>query len=231
MLWRGPFGGGAASGKSGAVVASHNRYGMYIRARVVPTDPATDRQTAMRSIFASLVAHWTGTLTAGQRAAWDNYAANSPAVNKLGDPIFLTGQSQYIRCNSPRLQITAARVDDGPIVFGNALTDPTFDFTPSEATQNLACTFDDTMYWPQHDDCYLCVAMGIPQSPSRNFYGSPWRLSGFLSGNTAVPIVSPLDVTADYPFAETQKIFGRARILLEDGRMSDWFRADAIAAA
>lgn len=117
MLFRGLLV-GAASGKMGALVASHNKGGQYMRARVTPSGAvATPAQGVVRNAMSSLATAWSQDLTADQRLAWADYALNVPGTNRIGDPIQLSGQNWYIACNVPRLQAGLPRVDDAPTIF------------------------------------------------------------------------------------------------------------------
>lgn len=91
---------GQLSGSAGAVTASHNRYGAYLRAHVIPVNPATAAQTAWRAIQANISQAWRG-LSAGQRADWNAYAvALPPRTDPLGSTYTLNGQTAFMSANS-----------------------------------------------------------------------------------------------------------------------------------
>lgn len=103
MLFRGPTGGGAASGKLGAMVASHNAGGQYLRSRVTPRNPKTTLQSAIRISMSAVSATWQ-TLSTAARSAWKAYGIAVPSKNRLGDSISLSGIAAFNRCNIRRHQ-------------------------------------------------------------------------------------------------------------------------------
>lgn len=217
-----------ASGSIGGITYSHNRGGMYQRARSIPTNPNSTAQQLVRNAMASLVAAWTGILTAPERLAWETYAVNTPVSDTLGDPLTLTGQQMYIRCNTPRVAFGATRIDPGPTVFGNESLAPiTIAVVGPSAT--IAVTFDDTETWPQLDDCHMIVQASRGQSASVNYFGGPFRFADIFDGVTAIPITSPQNATSPFVYATGQKLFVRARISMADGRLSSPQIVNAIA--
>lgn len=85
------------SGKQGSTVASHNRYGPYFRNRVIPVNPNTLAQQNARNNLAAAAAAWA-TLTAGQRAGWEAFAASQILYDRLGRPYTPTGAQMYTSC-------------------------------------------------------------------------------------------------------------------------------------
>ena len=63
---------GSMSGKVGGLVASHNRYGAYLRNHVIPVNRNTERQDQVRSIFSFLGTRFKTELTTTQVASWDD---------------------------------------------------------------------------------------------------------------------------------------------------------------
>lgn len=96
--------GGTLSGSLGGLTASHNKGGLYLRRRSIPTNPNTARQQAVRALMSTLGAAWTSQLSDAQRLGWANYAAAVPVQDKIGMTINLTGQQMFVRSNTPRLQ-------------------------------------------------------------------------------------------------------------------------------
>lgn len=84
-----------ATGSVGGSTFSHNRFGLYVRARRKPVNTNTSYQQTVRGHFSTASSQWRG-LTAEQRAAWDAWAAATPVVNSLGQTVFLTGAQQYV---------------------------------------------------------------------------------------------------------------------------------------
>lgn len=116
MKWRGPFGGGAASGAAGALVASRARGTQYLRARTKPVNPRTSFQQGVRDAIKTLTGLWQS-LTEFQRGQWRNYALNVTSINKLGDTFHASGINWFVGNNTPRVQAGMPATLDGPVIF------------------------------------------------------------------------------------------------------------------
>jgi len=227
------YGGGILGmrGSVGGQVHSKNRFGNYIRARTVPVNPNTQRQSTMRAIVASLATYWSATLSVAERAAWEVYAASITFTNKLGEQVNLTGFNHFVRSNSFALQNGGAVVAAGPTTLTLPGEDPTFAVTISEATQELTVVFDDTLAWANADGGLMGVYCSKPQSAGTSFITGPWKLAGTIDGATAVPPATPATIDSPWPIAEGQVIAVRARLMEVDGRLSDHFLSQFIVAA
>lgn len=227
------FGGGITqmAGSIAGNVFARNRYGNYVRARTKPTNPNTDRQVAVRSALAFLTAAWSSTLTAGNRAAWDQYAANVVMTNRLGESTHLSGYNHFIRSNVQRKMSGHTVIVAGPVIFELPAQDPTYTLTGSEATQQLSNAFDVTMDWAVETGAYIYFYQGSPQNPQRNFFDGPWRQYGWTASIDPGGPVSPELSAAAFPISETQRQWGYARISRADGRLSEPFRNDCFIAA
>lgn len=84
------------SGSVGGVTYGHNRYGAYKRARSVPVNPSSGRQSSIRTAFGVASELWRQ-ITGTQRAAWKSYAETLSRLNKLGQPISLSGQAAFVQ--------------------------------------------------------------------------------------------------------------------------------------
>ena len=196
----------AASGSLGGITASHNRGGQYLRARLVPTDPASNRQMTMRSLLGALAARWLADLSAAQRTAWDLYAENTTVLDTLGDPIKLSGHQHFVRTNSAGLQASVAQINDGPIVFGTGEL-PVAQTVASD-TANYTVTVEDL---PAATT--LIIRAGRPVNPSVTYFRGPFR---FTAADTANPTFG----AQPYTVALAQRQFGSMRFLNDDGRLS-----------
>ncbi len=209
----------SASGSFGGLTASRNRGGMYFRARAIPVNPSTGLQVALRTIFGNLASAWQ-ILTEPQRDAWTTYANNVQVINRLGDPITLTGQQMFIRCNTPRMQAGMARIDDGPTIFSlDALSPVTAQ--PTEASQILGITFEETDAWVGEDDAGLLVYGSDQKSDTVNYFKGPYRFANVIPGDGTVPPTSPFTSIIN-PFALTvdNHHFTRVLSVRADGRIS-----------
>ncbi|MBA7680842.1 hypothetical protein ES703_89163 [subsurface metagenome] len=208
-----------ASGSIAGVTYSHNRGGMYTRARVTPTDPSSSRQQGLRAAMGTLAPYWGQTLDAAQRAAWDLYAANVPWQNPLGQTIFLTGQQHFLRCNVPRIPYAIAILDDAPEVYDlGTFTAPTI-FSAKD-NDNFQIAFTNTDEWASNIGGYLLPYAGKQQGPGRAFYRGPWRAMSAIAG-AEVPPESPDEIGTTYPpLTEDNIVWLQCRIIQVDGRLS-----------
>lgn len=230
MLYRTGIAVSGLSGSSGGITAARNRFGPYFRSRTTPVNPNTDRQTQARSIMAFLAEQWRELpMNDAKRLAWETYAASFNWNNRLGDSVSLTGFNAFCMCGAAKIHAGGSHELDGPAALGLPSQDPTFQVTISEAAQKLSCTFDDGFDWCDEDFGFLLVQMHQPQSPSRNFFGGPWRTAGAIPGTVAVPAASP-DATIDvaYTATEGQKTVCRARVIRADSRCSQFFYSDQL---
>lgn len=218
------------SGSIGGITYSRNRGGMYTRARAIPVNPGTLRQTAVRSHMASLTNRWVDTLTTAQRLLWDAYAENVHLPDRLGEPRNVGGLGMYIRSNLVRRQAGIAIVDDAPIIFDlgeyTPISSPTADDTPQ-----VGFAFDVNDAWVGEDDTFMAVYCGRPVNPTVNYYKGPWRYAGKVEGDSITPPTSPATIANPYGAAVGQKTFFRVQVSRADGRYSTTQRTFAIVTA
>jgi hypothetical protein len=103
-----------ARGSMGGMTVARNRSGVYGRARVVPVNPQTTRQSQARDRVSELQAYYRDTLEPTQRAGWDSLAQGTTAKNKLGMGITLTAQNVFIKINSLFLLCGQPILEDAP---------------------------------------------------------------------------------------------------------------------
>lgn len=225
------YGGGIvqASGSIAGNTFARNRYGNYMRARTKPVNPQSARQVAARNRIAFLAEEWSDTLTAAQRLAWGAYAAAVAWTNKLGETINLTGFNMFCRSNACMLCCGGAVVAAGPTVLSLPNTDPTFSVALS-AANGITVTFDDTLDWCDEDAGYMSIELGTPQLASRNFFNGPWRFDAAIEGDSVAPPASPDGPTATstWTLIADQLVWARARIIREDGRVTNHFGSAAV---
>lgn len=107
------------SGKKGLDVSMGGRYGQAKRALVIPTNPRTAAQMAVRDIFARVAKAWRA-LTEAQRAAWIAAAATQQSKARLGQSGALTGSQLFVKVNSVLAQFGQDQVvtPPAPAAFG-----------------------------------------------------------------------------------------------------------------
>lgn len=213
MLFRGIVV-GAASGKLGAMVASHNKGGQYMRARVVPSGAvASAQQAIVRNAVASLSAAWGTELDDLQRAGWSEYALQVPGTNALGDTIQLSGQNWFIACNVPRMQAELLRIDDAPVIFNRG--------TPT--INPIVSALDDeggTITWGATlEGTFTClIYQGHSYSQGRNKYYGSYQLTGITEVTTSA---SRSTFTPVFPLgSSSNKMAFKLVFSQADGRLS-----------
>ncbi len=164
-----------ASGSIGGMTASRNNSGLYLRSRVVPVDPSTSRQNAVRSVFASLATEWID-LTEPQRQGWRDYAANVLHTPRFCGPINLTGQNQFIRTNTIRHQTGLITLIVAPTTYdtGIPLTEPTVVEIAQLSPPNIY-TITVPFVSPQSDSGRASVYLSRGYSPSRTYFAGPYQ--------------------------------------------------------
>jgi hypothetical protein len=204
------------SGSVGGLTYSHNRGGMYTRARRTPVDPNTPRQQGIKAAMGNLANRWVNTLTAVQRTAWDTYAFNVPLVGPTGDPRNVGGIGMYCRSNIPRIQTGLSIIDVAPIIWdvGN-FTNPVTTYDDSAQTCSVAFTAADP--WNLAGGAML-IYMGRAQNPTIQFYKGPFRYLGSVPGIGVSPVV--LGPPLSYSAAVGQAVFTKIRVTYPDGRLT-----------
>jgi len=220
----------AMSGKQGGTVASRNRYGQYFRQFAVPVNPATSSQTSARSRLTVASQGWR-TLTDGQRALWKDYADLTPVLNRVGDPIILSGQAMYVKVNAFRLQVLS---------LGLQATPPP---TPGLAPLPNAGSFDwqidvsdgliigSPSVWTDlallsQGDAILEMRISPALSAGTRFFNGPFQSAitpsqGLISGLASPDDPIPLDVTV----VAGARYVMEWRQMDEFGKLSEWARS------
>ena len=164
-----------ASGKLGGHVYSHNKGGQYVRAWTVPVNPRTGRQNSVRTLMQNLAAYWNETLDATQRGGWNTFASNVTILNRLGDPIHMSGFNMFLRTNIAAMTAGIALEEDAPGEYLLPGADPTMVITATADDQKLNVTFDDAADWANEVGGYLLISGGKPKNTQVQFFNGPWR--------------------------------------------------------
>lgn len=218
-----------ASGSIGGITYSHNKGGMYTRARATPTNPGTEQQSQVRQIMGDLAKRWTNTLTGTQRTAWSLYATNVPLINRLGESKSIPGLAMFVRCMTPRVQAGLTIIDDGPTTYSLPnFTAPANVINESDQKANLAYANADL--WATEVGGAMLLSMSKPQNAAVIYFKGPYRYKNKVAG-AIIPPTSPLETTLPYPVVEGQKVFSFVRVTRADGRLSEPFRLESLVAA
>ena len=204
------------SGSLGGTTFSRNRYGAYARSKILPVNPNTARQSAVRSAFSTLNALWSG-LTAAQRQAWETYGLNTTAVDSMGNSIVLPGRQWFVGNNALRLQAGLSIVEAGPTTFG--LPNMTKPVPTITAGDPISLAFTATDEWATAVGGALLLFTSRPKAPVVNFFKGPYVYAGKVAGAATAP-TSPQTIAAPFVYAADQRVFWRAVALTADGRVS-----------
>lgn len=216
-----------ASGSIGGITYGRNRGGMYTRGRGLVVNPNSPAQQAIRAAFGQQSGAWKD-LTNSQREAWTTYAANTPLVGALGDPLILTGQQMFIRTNSPLVNVGMAPLSDAPTTFGLTTLDP-ITITPGFGDPgDVQFDFATDDEWCLTTGGVLFCYASLPVNPSKNFFNGPFFGIGTVLGNTTTPPTAPETLNVikpgppPYPVPSTvgQRQFFRFVAQTSDGRQS-----------
>lgn len=227
------FGGGILEmrGSIGANTFARNKSGAYVRARTKPINPNTDRQSVVRANMSLVSKSWFDSASGAQRIEWETFAKNMPETNKLGQVMNLSGFNQFVRSNLAAKNAGFPSLLDGPASFVKPGEDPLMTAVGDEASQEVNVTFDDNRDWVDIDEAGMIVQVGIPQNPSVSFFNGPWRHAGVIEGDSGAPPTTPATIASPWPIVENQRIWVRCSIILDDGRLSDWFQHNSLVVA
>jgi hypothetical protein len=204
-------------GSVGGSTFARNRGGAYVRNRSVPLNPQTTNQVAVRTLFGIFAQRFSDTLTASQRDAWEQYAANVLLPNSLGESRQVTALNHYIRSNTLLSLTNQSLVDDAPTQF---TTGPTIEPTITlDATADTLSFTDLGDYTPSTDGTIgVYTSQGDPQQPGVNFYKAPFRrVTGDAIADEATDL--PSSVALPKPIAAGQAVFIRTASVTPDGRV------------
>jgi hypothetical protein len=219
-----PSVGGEYSGAVGGWVASHNRFGQYFRRRSVPVNPSSQYQQTVRAYFAEAVRYWVDILDAGERAAWNTYAANTPVLDKLGQTIYLTGQNMFIRTAIAGQLLGLSIETTAPTYYDLGNFTPLVAVEATTLAQELSVSFNNADEWAATDGGGALIYISRPQNPSVIFHKGPYRLADTIDGNTSSPPSSPAGIAVPFAIVANQHLFSAYRIYQPDGRLSNLMR-------
>jgi hypothetical protein len=241
-----PTMGSAYSGSLRGITASHNKGGLYFRGRTVPTNPNSGYQSNVRMAFGGLSQIWSSMLTQAQRDGWDNYAQNVSWVDSLGQTIQLSGINHYVRSNTPRGQLDMVfgtgigRIDDAPSLNELGVTPQLTFVSISNATGppnviSFAATISNNGDYSDGTD-YVLFYLSGPQNPGIRSFNGPYILAAndtdFAVASMTAPLFNSTPTALEYSDrfgqpAVGMRIFGYARALMADGRLSSRAYFDA----
>lgn len=162
------------SGSVNGITFAHNAGGAYMRNRSLPSNPGTDRQDQVRTAMTTLAKMWSESLTEEQRVAWRLYGAAVTVINKIGDPISLSGIAAFIRVNLFRMASLGLAPTLAVPEYETGSGDPIPAYVSSELNV-VSTTLDLTVQLTADATGYNAIAYfsGI-LSPGVKFYKGPY---------------------------------------------------------
>lgn len=217
-----------ASGKIAGVVATKNRGGNCIRARVIPSNPRDTQQSRIRAILSSIASAWRSTLTTEQRDDW----------NLLGNET-QTGENRFIAANTVKMQGGGTMVSAAPASAAGVFTPFTPGTTVADAAGEFSIEDDGTVTWfpANATDSYNLATGGVinfyvskPQSPSRYAQQFPFSWTkGVVRGGSA--LTGAQTFTYPYSLSAGDIVYVRVSSVGADGKLApdQEFRYEVIA--
>ena len=215
---------GQFSGSQGNTTASHNKFGSYTRNRIIPVDPRTAKQLAVRALIQGFSEFWR-TLSQAQRDGWIFLGDQMTRLDSQGQSYTLTGLQAFTSINMNRDVLGLAISQDAP-----ALDVPTliYTITPDALGVAQAFTIDSNVNLAATQSLVLDASDGI--SAGINFV--PRGAFKFLQveDDTAVfPVdVAPAWLTIYGLLVASEKIFARAVVINDAGFAGAVIEADTI---
>lgn len=213
-------------GSVGGAVYSRNRGGGYVRARTSPVNPSSSRQTDARTVFSSAVNYWTNTMQAGERQAWDIYAAAVPYTDVFGASRYYSGQQRFIQAACAAVNAGGSYADAAvaPVIMSEAEPVLSTGWVAEQGSAVAGSTLKLADIVAPSDALAgdkLLIHIGAPVTNATNYFKGPWRYAGastFVSG-------------ANYPDATITDPYGRTcavgmvmpvqwRVIKADNRLS-----------
>jgi hypothetical protein len=179
-------------GTVGGITFSENGSGPYAKQWARPINPVSPNQSTQRSNFAQVPALWAA-LTAGQKTAWDTFAA-LPAqelTNSLGETYYASGYNWFVKCNTRLIRMGLS----------------TISATPTQA-RPAAPTIDDFRVCVAGSESDLCSG-GSPSASSSNPGSGPEKAfdNNTASGWAALAGTTTGWIRYDLPSSKNVKVY------------------------
>lgn len=211
---------------------SRNTFGAYVRQKVTPVNPATNRQELVRAALASTSGRWGATLTPAQRAAWVAYAAGTPSLDVFGNQVYPTGLQRYVGTNILRNLASTAFLDAAPTTPGSTdllaiflLSDPSGFTIGAAGSASLENSFGSDDLEAATDSTWLSSSTGVilqaqlsPRLPAGvQFYVGPYTSTAYIVSNAAL---NELDMPTGDAVAAGDRYGVRLRKIDAEGKIS-----------
>jgi hypothetical protein len=198
-----------ARGSAGGAVAARNRSGLYIRARVAPTNAYSLRRSNARDYMTQSQLAFRETLDDTKRARWLACAEATSASNKLGQKIVLTPQNAFVAVQTTRLHCGLG-IDEDAVLAGIAVDAPTITIAIGNVN---GVTYTAASPLLIQDEGIIFLAAG-PFNPTVKFFKGPWpyQVHGNGAAYTDDEIVPGANVAVGDRFFVQARFCSHARI-------------------
>lgn len=216
---------GQVSGSVGSNTFAHNRYGAYVRNRVVPVKSVTSYAMQAKAWLGQASQGWQA-LTDAQKGAWRSWAETNPITDTLGDKQVLTGHAAYVQINRRRLQDAAALLSVPPQAAAPVPL-ATLSLTADIGAGNFEIAYTAT---PAPAGTKLWVWAAVVDSPGISYVKNLLKLVQISAAAQASPLDIEAAVTARFgSMAVGQKVVVEAATYtVATGLLSGRLRAEAI---
>ena len=222
----GPYGSTEARNKLGNTVWTHSAAGQIVRQWVLPANPRTGSQLAVRAACREITARWQEVLTEQQRSAWYASPLRNRARNHVGEPIQLSAFQLYMRTNQVLWRILGIFNDTPPFPSDTSALEP----LNTNAFPNLPATM--TITWSPALDANhsLLLYATRDQSPGTR---QPHYSITFINAYTGAGLTTVNaydDYTSKYPqTTSNRRVITNAKLLNRTtGELSRPLRSDML---
>lgn len=168
------------SGSVGGQTFSRNRGGQYMRRRAIPSRVTSPAALNVKALLAAYSQGWQG-LTSAQRAAWLEYARQTPVLNSLGNSFTRSGQQAYVACNT-RIALAAGTAITAPPIVNAPDALLTYTQTYDIGAGTFASTFTPT---PIGATNFLWYRVAVTNSAGINYVDNILKFVGVSAANEA----------------------------------------------
>jgi hypothetical protein len=190
------FGQGVADirGRLGGSVFSRNSSGAYIREKVSPVNPQSEKQLARRSMLSLISKAWAA-VDANIRQGWADLARAYPRTDVFGNPVPLTGIAQFQSTNLVKMSIGQQIQVDVPadLVVSEVLLDTV---TIDAATRKLQITLEGAD--PRPAAHVLYARMTRSHSAGKAFVANLFRFVDHATPPAAPTDLIEMDISDDF---------------------------------
>ncbi len=207
------------SGTVGGNVYAKGRYGSYMRKWTKPVNPNTSGQQDVRALMSQANTAWAA-LTDAVRADWETYAAAVPWLNRIGETVYLTGKTMFVRTYIARVMAGLTMVTAAPtnLTLPSA---PAGVLTATATTAQVAYAWTLAQEWTALGGAlsFYCSAV---VAPTVNFIPDG-KLIGSIAGAATAPTSPQHVANAELTEQVGNRVRAAVRALLPDGRVSSLF--------